>query len=342
MAELPTVSVVVTVLNSRHTLQQCVESLLNQSYPRDKYEIIVVDGGSDDGSWEMLSEYPIRLIKAPGTTIGGGRNRGIQASSGEIVAITDGDIVADREWLAQLVTPFEDPYVGAVGGPNLTNPMAPRFSRIVGLLPEESPYFKTLQRVGHMLVYTRNAAYRREAMERAEHFNEGSRAGEDPELNWRISKLDYTLMFNPEAKVWHYHRTTLRAFVRQHWRNGQGVGQLANVNPRAFNTAKHVLAASTLLFGAASFALPIFVDRILLIIPLATFAAFIAACLYNGVRAFRRSRMLRHLLPVAALTMVWVPVWLVAYMRGRLRPKRTSKRLPPLISAETAPGDGKA
>ncbi len=342
MAYSPTVSVVVTVLNSRSTLADCVQSLLGQTYPRDRYEVILVDGGSRDGSPEIMGGFPIRVISAPGTTIGAGRNRGIQASTGEIVAITDGDIVADRRWLEELVAPFEDPAVGAVGGPNLTNPRAPRFSRLVGLLPEESPHFDRLQEVGHMLVYTRNAAYRREAMVRARQFNEGARAGEDPELNWRISQLGYKLIFNPGASVWHYHRTTLRAFIRQHWRNGHGVGQLSRVNPRAFNTRKHIAASVALLLGLGSLPVPLIMGEFYwAIIPGTIFAAFVGACLINGFRAFRRSVRPWHILPVALLTMAWVPAWLVGYLRGRLKPSQPRKPLPTLL-AEGARGNGKA
>ncbi len=339
----PTASVVVTVLNTRDTLEECIRSLLNQKYPKEGYEVIVVDGGSQDGTQGMLEKFPIRLIMAPGSTIGAGRNRGIQASTGEIVAITDGDMVADQDWLSQLVAPFEEATVGAVGGPNLTNPRSPRFARLVGLLPEECPYVERMQEVDHLLVYTRNAAYRREAIQKAQAFNEGARAGEDPELNWRIKQLGYRLLFNPEARAWHYHRTTLRKFIRQHWRNGHGVGQLSRLNPRAFRTAKHLGATAALLVGLGTLPLPIVLhDMALAFIPGMIFVAYVAACLGNGIRAFRGTRSPWAIPPVTFLTMVWVPVWLVGYLKGRLRPLPHDGTRPTFVGTEVARGNGKA
>ncbi len=342
MGTHPTVSVVVTVLNSRETLEECIQSLLDQDYPRDRYEVVVVDGGSRDGTSDILGRYPIRLIHAPGTTIGAGRNRGIQASSGEIVAITDGDMVTDRVWLRELVAPFDDPTVGAVGGPNLTNPRAPRFAQLVGLLPEECPSFKELREVEHLLVYTRNAAYRREAILRAQHFNEVARAGEDPELNWKIKQLGYRLLFNPRARGWHYHRTNLRKFLRQHWRNGYGVGQLAKVSPKAFHTAKHLAASGALIAGLATIPLAVAtVDYRIAAVPLGILAAFLASCLGNGFRAFRRTHRLHHIPPVTILTMIWVPVWLFGYLKGRTRSAARLKGRPTLMATGPAGGNGR-
>lgn len=93
----PTVSVIIAVLNCADTIERAVESALAQTWT--DYEIIVVDGGSTDGTLEKLRPYGgrIRLMAQTGKGVSNARNEGIKASRGEYIAILD----ADDEWLPE-------------------------------------------------------------------------------------------------------------------------------------------------------------------------------------------------------------------------------------------------
>ena len=118
--DLPSVSVVVPTLNRKKHLRACLNSLSVLNYPKSLLEVIVVDGGSSDGSREMLtaSFEGFKTIVERREGISYARNSGGEIAHGEIIAFTDDDCVVDSDWLKNLVTVFCDDSIAAAGGPN--------------------------------------------------------------------------------------------------------------------------------------------------------------------------------------------------------------------------------
>ena len=116
----PRVSVVVCSYNGDRTLAQCLDSLGRLEYP--DYEVILVDDGSTDDTPTIAGRFPnIRFIRhAANRGLSAARNTGLLAATGEIVAYTDSDCFADRDWLTHLVHRLESTGAHAVGGPNLS------------------------------------------------------------------------------------------------------------------------------------------------------------------------------------------------------------------------------
>jgi len=96
---LHVISVVIPALNEEKTIETCLLSLKNQTY--DNFEIIVVDGGSEDSTVEIAHRYA-RVIMQKSSTIGGARREGAEAASGDLLAFTDADSVADCNWLMRI------------------------------------------------------------------------------------------------------------------------------------------------------------------------------------------------------------------------------------------------
>lgn len=99
---LPFINVVVPVKNEEKYIDQCIQGLLKQDYPNEKYTIVVVDNGSTDGTLEILTNYheKIVLLNKTECTIGALRNYGAQYCNSELVAFLDGDCVVPVEWLS--------------------------------------------------------------------------------------------------------------------------------------------------------------------------------------------------------------------------------------------------
>lgn len=116
-SELPRVSVVVPVRNGAPTIRTCVESLLAQRHAADRFEVVVVDNGSTDGTAQRVADYPVLRLRCPVPGASAARNVGVRHSTAEIVAFTDADCIADPGWLRELAAAFEDTSVGAAGGP---------------------------------------------------------------------------------------------------------------------------------------------------------------------------------------------------------------------------------
>ena len=97
------ISVVVPFYNSQRYIEECIQALLAQTYPSSKYEVIMVDNNSTDASSAIVRKYPrIRLLPEPKQGAYAARNRGVAASSGEVIAFTDPDCVPSLDWLEHL------------------------------------------------------------------------------------------------------------------------------------------------------------------------------------------------------------------------------------------------
>ena len=117
MSAVPSVSVIVVTLNRPQCVRQCLLHLQNQTIA--PLEIIVVDGSKDALTREVVSEFEQVIYLQNPLGYGHmthGRNLGLLASSGEIIAFLDDDAYAHSDWLEQLVKPYTDENVGAVGG----------------------------------------------------------------------------------------------------------------------------------------------------------------------------------------------------------------------------------
>lgn len=125
--EQPPVSVIVAARNEEHSIGQCIASLQAQTYPSERYEIIVVDDSSEDGTRAICENLAagdrrIRVIpSAPKASLRGKVNAlatGIRESSGELLMITDADCIVPPTWIEATVR-FYEPGMGIVGGISL-------------------------------------------------------------------------------------------------------------------------------------------------------------------------------------------------------------------------------
>ena len=96
----PFVSVVIPVLNDLEGLSKCLNALEKQTYPRQNYEIIIVDNVSEKDISAITSLFDnVTLIRENYPTSSAARNKGISIARGEVLAFTDADCIPDREWI---------------------------------------------------------------------------------------------------------------------------------------------------------------------------------------------------------------------------------------------------
>lgn len=116
------ISAVVCTFNRAAYLAKAVESLINQTYPREHYEIIVVDNGSTDNTRDVVEQFGqsarIKYIYEPIKGLSQARNTGWQAAGGEYIAYLDDDAIASPQWLEKMMVAFETvrPAPASVGG----------------------------------------------------------------------------------------------------------------------------------------------------------------------------------------------------------------------------------
>jgi glycosyltransferase involved in cell wall biosynthesis len=222
--ELPFTSVVVPVRNGERTLDACLRSLVDQDYPPDRHEILVVDNGSTDRTAEIIGSYPVRRLYEPKRGVSNARNRGIEEARGEIVAFIDGDCVAVSSWLRTLVAPFADPDVGCVGGELQHIEAQTAAQRQAIRLLGRWQQFAFTSKPPYAI--TANAAFRREVFEQIGRFDPHMTRAQDVEIGLRFHELSpMRLAFGEGAIVRHQHRPTQLGFFRQQfgWAYGAGL-----------------------------------------------------------------------------------------------------------------------
>jgi glycosyltransferase involved in cell wall biosynthesis len=220
---LPFVSVVVPVLDNERVIGDCITSLLRTDYPAGRREILIVDNDSTDRTAEIVRNHPVRYVHEERRGTARARNRGIEASRGEIVAFTDADCVATTGWLRELVGEFERPEVGGVAGEIVAYPPRTRAERYAARIGHLSPR-RYLARPTLPFAVTANLAFRSSVFDSVGLLDPASpQGGESTDFCTRFfRRTGAELRFSPKAVILHRHRATAGDLARQQWGYGRG------------------------------------------------------------------------------------------------------------------------
>jgi GT2 family glycosyltransferase len=230
----PRVSVVVCSYNAERTMEACLLSLETLDYP--DYEVIVVNDGSTDRTLEIAERFPFcRIISQPNKGLSAARNVGAEAATGEIVAYTDSDCVADPDWLTYLVAKMETSNLAACGGPNFPPPEDNLVPAAVAVSPGGPTHVLISDEVAEHIAGC-NMAFRRDALLALGGFDPVYRAaGDDVDICWRFQDAGHTIGFSPAAIVWHFRRNTVGAYLKQQRGYGKAEALVYAKHPFRFN-----------------------------------------------------------------------------------------------------------
>jgi succinoglycan biosynthesis protein ExoA len=243
MDEWPKISVVLPVRNEENFIAETIGYIQKQDYPRDKLEIIVADGESDDHTTEIVEKLKevderIFLINNPRRLSSAARNIGVKNATGEIVIFIDGHTYIDNDQLLQNTAHLmEEKKVSILSRPQfLETPRNSFFQKAVALARRSI--------IGHGLdstIYTEaekivdpsssGASYRKEVFTKIGLYDERFDACEDVELNHRAAISGYESFTSPRLAVYYYPRKSLWGLFRQLARYGTGRFRLARKHP---------------------------------------------------------------------------------------------------------------
>ncbi len=218
------ISVIATVKNESPSIRRLFDSLLAQTRPPD--EVVIVDGGSTDGTLDILGEYaarapwPLKVISQPGANISQGRNTAIAAAAGPIIASTDAGVRLNECWLEELVKPFEQG-VQVVSGFFLPDPQTV-FETALGATT--LPVLADIQ-PDRFLPSSRSVAFTRQVWEQVGGYPEWLDYCEDLIFDFKLRQRVGSFAFAPRAVAYFRPRPSLAAFAKQYYRYARGDGK---------------------------------------------------------------------------------------------------------------------
>lgn len=244
------VSVIVTCYNEEKNIRECLNTLVRQTYPEDKYEIIVADGGSNDRTQSIVKEFlrtnsNVNLVIEPKKGAAAGRNAGVKAAQYDYVAFIDGDCEAPQNWLKTLVEQYlniqlKDERVIAVGGTNLPPEDSSSFLQAIGVALDsyigsfgsvQGRQFKKPMNVCSLS--NLNVLYNKQKIIEIGYYDESLISeAEDADINFRLFSAGYRFLFIPYSFVWHKMRPTPKTWLKNMFRYGKGRARLLKRYPQ--------------------------------------------------------------------------------------------------------------
>ncbi len=235
----------VIAYNEHRYLPDLLDDLLKQTYPKENIELIMVDGGSSDGTWQIMENFrekyqteysEIKLLYNPKKVQPAGWNIVICHMTGDILLRIDAHARLPEDFIEKNVACINSGE-SVCGGPreNIIDEKTNWKSML--LCAERSmfgagiAYYRkgTEKRKNVNSVF--HGAYRKEVFDKAGFFNEGLVRTEDNEFHYRIRKCGYMICYNPVIKSYYHTRNSLRGMIKQKFLNGFWIGKTLFICP---------------------------------------------------------------------------------------------------------------
>ena len=233
---VPEISVVVPFYNAEKFLGECIDGLLNQSIPRDQYEIILVDNNSTDDSVAIASKYRgVTILAQPRSGSYAARNLGIQHAQGEIIATIDPDCRPDFDWLEQAREGMQNENCLILIG-HQRHAGQSEAMRLLELYESEKVAYVTESGKNELYFgYTNNMAFRRALFDDLGLFPERVRGGDTLFVRVVVDRFGCeSVCFRPEMRTTHLEIDVLPAYYNKRMVYGQSnekISQLVTFRP---------------------------------------------------------------------------------------------------------------
>ncbi|MGB3405707.1 MAG: glycosyltransferase [Microcoleaceae cyanobacterium] len=224
----PFFSIVIPTYNRPERLKSCLQSMSDLNYPREQFEVIIVDDGSSTPLEHIVAPFHqninITFITQPNQGPASARNTGATKAKGKFIVFTDDDCQPKPDWLNNLEAQFKRTPNSLVGGKTLNALPENLYSTASQLLIDYLYEYYNTNREQASFFASNNFAMSKENFSQVGQFDTTFplAAGEDREFCDRWLHRGYQMSAVSEAQIYHAHHLTLRSFWRQHFNYGRG------------------------------------------------------------------------------------------------------------------------
>ncbi len=314
----PFISIIIPTKNNEDTIENCMESLEGLDYPEERYEILIVDGHSRDGTVAIAEKHGAKIFYEEGGTRATACNVGLTHVQGDYVAFTDADCIVERMWLTNALKYFDDGAVAGVGGPNIVPDDVVFFGKAIDFVLSHTifsagaTYAKRLgvpmevESIGGC-----NSIYRTGVLKEIFPIDEITTA-EDALLNHRIRLRGLRLIDAPDVVVWHYrHWDTPKLFFRRMIAYSRGRVQAGRIH-REIIKPMHKLAGFSLPVVVLAMVVLLFIDKSVFLTVVGT-GLFLL--LFFSIKCLHETKSLDVALRVPLVIMIeWIG-WSIGYVK---------------------------
>lgn len=228
---LPLVSVIIPCRNEEKFIGKCLDSIIANDFPKNKLEVLVVDGMSEDGTRGIIERYGrqhpwIRLIENPRRITPVALNIGIKNAKGDIIIWMSAHNRYEEAYVSRSVESLLKYGADNVGGIMKTLPREDTFTgqAIVASLSHRfgvgNSYFRVMPKEPKWVDTVFGGCYRREVFDRVGLFNENLVRGQDMEFNLRLKKAGGKTLLVPDIVSYYYARSDIKSFWKHNLTNG--------------------------------------------------------------------------------------------------------------------------
>jgi len=247
---MPFVSVILPIRNEAAFIERGLASVLRQTYPNDRMEVIVADGMSTDDSRERIiglaakSEVPISIVDNIKKIAPTGLNRAIEEAIGEVIIRVDGHCEIEPDYIANCVELLQSGRAEGVGGPIETVGETPRAAAISMAMSSKfgvgGSAFRTVKDREMFTDTVAFPGYTRKIIDQAGAFNEELIRNQDDEYNFRIRKLGGRILLSPLIRSRYYSRSTFASLWKQYFQYGYWKVRVLQMHPKQMSLRQFV------------------------------------------------------------------------------------------------------
>jgi glycosyltransferase involved in cell wall biosynthesis len=229
---LPHITVVIPSRNEEHHIVDCLSSIVSGTYPRDRLEVLVVDGHSEDHTRDLVSAFAVnircvRLLENPARVVPNAMNIGIRAARGELIVRADAHARYPSDYLIQLVSWMQRLRADNVGGVWVMKPAnASAQAGAVALILShpfgvgDAQYRISGQSLPTEVDTVPFGCYRREVFDRIGFYDETFIRNQDDEFNARLVRAGGRIFLIPQIKINYFTRDSLRKMAKMLYQYG--------------------------------------------------------------------------------------------------------------------------